>query len=94
MLTRSKKTIQKQLTNQTHEVFPVSTFQERPKNILEVNIDFDEAINAWRSNKKSIGNGHYKYICQVIVDKNKDKNKNCERVCYKGTNKCWNHRSK
>ena len=90
MLTRSKKTSQKQLTNQTHEVLLVSTYKEMPKSILEVNIDFDEAINAWRSNKKSIGNGHYKYICQVITP---DKNKICERVCYKGTNKCWNHRS-
>jgi hypothetical protein len=30
----------------------------------EVNIDFDEASSAWKANKKSIGNGQYKYICQ------------------------------
>ena len=29
----------------------------------EVNIDFDEASNFWKQNKKSIGNGQYKYIC-------------------------------
>ena len=28
----------------------------------EVNIDFDEAISAWRTNKKSMGNGQYQYI--------------------------------
>jgi hypothetical protein len=33
------------------------------KNTLyEVNIDFDEASEAWRANKKYIGNGCYKYI--------------------------------
>ena len=31
---------------------------------FEVNIDFDEASEAWRKNKKSIGNGHYKYVCE------------------------------
>jgi len=29
----------------------------------ELNINFDEASNLWRSNKKCIGNGTYKYIC-------------------------------
>jgi hypothetical protein len=29
---------------------------------LEVNIDFDVASTAWRENKRSIGNGQYKYI--------------------------------
>ena len=28
----------------------------------DVNIDFDEASEAWRSNKKSIGNGMFKYV--------------------------------
>jgi hypothetical protein len=83
MLTRSKKENQKQLTNQECE--------DTPKNTLEVNIDFDEAIKEWRSNKKSIGNGHYKYICKVITV---GKNKICEKSCYKGTNTCWIHRFK
>ena len=30
--------------------------------LYEVNIDFDEASEAWRANKKYIGNGSYKYI--------------------------------
>ena len=32
------------------------------KALYEVNIDFDEASEAWRANKKYIGNGSYKYI--------------------------------
>jgi len=32
----------------------------------EVNIDFDGASAAWKSNKKSIGNGEYKYICRLL----------------------------
>lgn len=31
--------------------------------IYEVNIDFDEASEAWKKNKKSMGNGVYKYVC-------------------------------
>lgn len=31
--------------------------------VFEVIIDFDEASNIWKSNKKSTGNGCYKYIC-------------------------------
>ena len=31
------------------------------KPVYEVDIDFDEASEAWRSNKTSIGNGQYKY---------------------------------
>jgi hypothetical protein len=31
--------------------------------LLEVNIDFDEAIDAWNANKKKLANGMYKYVC-------------------------------
>ena len=54
----------------------------------EVNIDFDEAISAWRSNKKSMGNGQYKYIC--ITEKDGIK---CGKVCYKELSYCWQHRT-
>ena len=33
-----------------------------PAQLYEVDIDFDDASKAWRANKKSIGNGQYKYI--------------------------------
>ena len=31
--------------------------------LYEVNIDFDEASSAWRTNKKQVDNGTFKYIC-------------------------------
>jgi|LakMenE09Jun09ns_1017247.scaffolds.fasta_scaffold02585_3 hypothetical protein len=55
----------------------------------EVNIDFDEASNSWKQNKKSIGNGQYKYICS----KDKINGTKCGRVCYKNTEFCWLHRN-
>lgn len=33
------------------------------KPIYSVKINFDEASEAWKANKKYIGNGTYKYIC-------------------------------
>ena len=36
---------------------------QTPIILYKVEINFDEASEAWRSNKKCIGNGHYKYIC-------------------------------
>ena len=52
----------------------------------EVNINFDEAINAWKENKKKIGNGCYAYIC--CVDKN---GKKCGSKCMDGKNCCRTH---
>jgi hypothetical protein len=40
--------------------------------LYEVNIDFDEASRAWKSNKRTIGNGSYRYLCAK-----KGKNNNC-----------------
>ncbi len=56
--------------------------------LYEVNIDFDAASTAWRSNKKSVANGCYKYICPV--EKNGVK---CGKVCYKCLDYCWSHRN-
>lgn len=33
------------------------------KPLYSVEIDFDEASEAWKANKKSMGNGTYKYTC-------------------------------
>lgn len=54
----------------------------------EVNIDFDEASNAWKANKKSIGNGQYKYICLI---KSAAKGKPCRRETMKSCNVCKMH---
>ena len=45
-------------------------------------VDFDEASRAWKLNKKSTGNGCYKYICIKITKTGKqcknDSLRNCE----------------
>jgi hypothetical protein len=43
--------------------------------LYEVNINFDEACEAWRSNKKHTGNGMYKYICCGITKTGKKCNR-------------------
>ena len=53
------------------------------KQLYNVIIDFDGASAAWRSNKKTIGNGNYKYICLVET---------CCKSCYKDLPYCWQHR--
>lgn len=55
--------------------------------LYEVNIDFDEASAAWRSNKRSIGNGSYRYLCGK-----KGKNNNyCITNCLPGEIYCKTH---
>ena len=55
--------------------------------IYEVNIDFNEASEAWKSNKKSIGNGSYKYVC---AKRNKN-NGYCLLKCLSGEIYCKTH---
>ena len=45
--------------------------------LFQVNIDFDEASKLWKINKKSIGNGSYKYICLKKCKTGKPCNKKC-----------------
>lgn len=52
--------------------------------LYEVNIDFDGASESWKSNKKSIGNGSYKYICIAIKPNGEKcgiKCISCEQYC-------------
>jgi hypothetical protein len=37
--------------------------RSQTKQKYHVEINFDEASEAWKTNKKYIGNGSYKYIC-------------------------------
>jgi hypothetical protein len=55
--------------------------------LFEVNIDFDEASEAWKANKRSIGNGSYKYVC---AKKGKNNN-NCSIKCLSGEIYCKTH---
>ena len=52
-----------------------------------VEINFDEASEVWKKNKKSIGNGQYKYIC---LQKTKSGN-NCKRESIKFYDYCKMH---
>lgn len=61
-------------------------YNKRP--LYEVNIDFDEASEAWRQNKKQVSPGHFKYICTVL----KKDGKTCYKNCYKNNDYCWAHR--
>lgn len=57
------------------------------KPLYQVNIDFDAASEAWKSNKKSIGNGSYKYVCAK-----RSKNNNCCLAkCLPGEDYCKTH---
>ena len=52
--------------------------------LFDVEIDFDYASQVWKSNKKSIGNGSYKYVCYM-------KNKCCNYKCLPGEFYCKRH---
>jgi hypothetical protein len=66
----------------------MKTRSQNKKQIYEVNIDFVGASESWRTNKTSVGNGCYKYIC--TVEKNGIK---CGKSCYKELLYCWQHRN-
>ena len=52
--------------------------------ILDVNIDFDEASRYWNANKKRAGNGSYVYVCGAQL-----KNGN---FCKRSMQPCFMHR--
>ena len=55
--------------------------------LYEVNIDFDGASEAWKANKRSIGNGTYRYVC---FKKGKCNNM-CIAKCLPGEIYCRTH---
>ena len=54
----------------------------------KVEIDFDEASEAWKANKVSIGNGSYKYLCQ---QKGIKSHNYCIKKCLPGEDYCAVH---
>lgn len=64
-----------------------SQTKSESRQLYEVNIDFDEASEVWKANKKSIGNGSYKYICV----KRCRNNKSCAGKCLPGEDYCKTH---
>ena len=57
------------------------------KSELEFIYDFDYASECWKSNKKYVGNGCYKYMCQGITKKGKP----CVRTALQGEINCKMH---
>jgi hypothetical protein len=55
--------------------------------LYEVNIDFDGASEAWKANKRSIGNGSYRYVCA----KRGIRNNMCIAKCLHGEIYCRTH---
>jgi hypothetical protein len=54
----------------------------------KVEIDFDEASEAWKANKISIGNGSYRYLC---AQRGKSTNNLCIKKCLPGEDYCAVH---
>jgi hypothetical protein len=69
------------------EMYTRSQAKYDSRAIYSVDIDFDEASEAWKSNKKSIGNGQYKYICLAITKTGGS----CKRESLSGLNFCSLH---
>ena len=65
----------------------MKTRSQTVKPIYEFKIDFDEASEAWKANKKSVGNSCYKYIC---FQKTKQGNPCKREACY-GSDYCIIH---
>jgi hypothetical protein len=59
----------------------------RQKGKYDVNIDFDWASAAWKANKKSIGNGSYRYVCEASTKSGK----RCARKPSQGCQFCSSH---
>ncbi len=57
------------------------------KPLYDVYIDFDDASKCWIENKKSIGNGMYKYVCA----KRGHNNNMCISKCLPGEIYCRTH---
>ncbi len=55
--------------------------------LYEVLINFDEASEAWKQNKLSIGNGSYRYLCK----KRGIRNNMCIKKCLQGEEYCCVH---
>ena len=77
--------------NNEHTIYKVFEYDENDKGIFEVNIDFDGASEAWKENKKSSGNGCYKYRCSAFVAKTGLK---CDKFSKSGCDYCAMHNKK
>ena len=84
MQTRSQTLSQ---TSELTEIVKPNQQSNFTQPLLQIEIDFDEASNAWLENKKSIGNGCYKYTCIKITKTGKK----CKNDSLRGCDKCRFH---
>ena len=61
--------------------------ENKSKSNLEFVYDFDYASECWKSNKKYVGNGCYKYMCQGVTKKGNP----CVRTALQGEINCKMH---
>ncbi len=64
--------------------------------LYEANIDFDEASEAWRQNKKHVGQGHFKYITPPKQNTNRcihitQSGVQCKRASLVNVEYCYQH---
>ena len=96
MKTRSQSKIGQ--TQEIKEIKEIIEYKNEPKRerrekekenivLYMVEIDFDEASRLWKANKKSIGNGSYKYICSQTTKSGNE----CKRESLPGSNYCKQH---
>ena len=96
MQTRSQAKKQKTSHNDEANIFiklqekEIKSESESESNLeteLEFIYDFDYASECWQSNKKYVGNGCYKYMCQGVTKKGKP----CVRTALHGEINCKMH---
>lgn len=94
MKTRSQTKKQKTSHNDEANIFikleneiPEISCKENQNSELEFIYDFDFASECWKSNKKYVGNGCYKYMCQCVTKKGKP----CVRTALQGEINCKIH---
>lgn len=100
MQTRSQTKKQKTSHNDEANIFlnmenefPEISYKKKEtksKSNLEFVYDFDYASECWKSNKKYVGNGCYKYMCQGVTKKGKP----CVRTALQGELNCKMHLTK
>jgi hypothetical protein len=65
----------------------IKTRSQTSVQLYSVDIDFDEAREAWRENKKSLPNGMFKYVCGCPTKSGSK----CARVPKTGHQYCSTH---
>ena len=86
MRTRSSTKLYSELNSDFESKIIETEYKEIPA-LLTVDIDFDGASEAWKANKKSIGNSSYKYICQAKTVSGNC----CKRESIRGNHFCKIH---